>query len=652
MLRIEHLRKDYGGQRVLEDTSLALKPGERAALVAPNGAGKSTLLKIVAGLEEPDAGRVLVPAGLVVGYLAQDAGVQPGRSLHDEVLSAVSDLLAIEDTMRSLEHDISSADADRLDTLVHEHAELQEQFERRGGYAIEAEIGRVLAGLGFSEADRTRQTQEFSGGWQMRIALARLLLGRPDILLLDEPTNHLDLAATEWLEDYVKASRATLLIVSHDRYFLDSVIQRVFELREGRVETFPAGNYSAYRVERARRDEAQQDIAQRQQEEIERVEAYIRRYKEGNRATMAKSREKMLARLEAERVTVARPDRVVKFTFPACPPSGREVVTLSHASRAYGERLVLEDVNLVVERGERVALIGPNGAGKSTLLRLLAGKDRPSRGSASLGVGVRPAYFAQDQAEHLDPANTAFDEVYQAAPASWDIQAVRDLLGRFLFHGEAQFKSVATLSGGERSRVALAKLLLRPNNLLLLDEPTNHLDIATRERLEDTLSAFTGTLIVATHDRYLVNRLATQVIEVADGRIRVYPGTYADYQRAKRADTQSESPVSTISPSPAGSASASTPSARSATTWRAAEAVAREPDPAVRRRLAAELREAERAVTSAEDRLKSIEAALSDPASHAGDLARLGREHAALQSEVETLTARWAELAEAAEGAA
>jgi ATP-binding cassette, subfamily F, member 3 len=632
VLRIEHLRKDYGGQRVLDDATLALKPGERAALVAPNGAGKSTLLKIIAGLEEADAGRVLVPAGLVVGYLAQDAGVQAGRTLHDEVLSAVSDLLGLETRMRAVEDDISAERGD-LEALVHEHAELQEQFERRGGYAIEAEIGRVLNGLGFSEEDRKRQTTEFSGGWQMRIALARMLLGRPDVLLLDEPTNHLDLAATEWLEDYVKGSRATLLIVSHDRYFLDSVVQRVFELRQGSIETFPAGNYSAYRVERARRDEAQQDIAQRQQEEIERVEAYIRRYKEGNRATQAKSREKMLARLEAQRVASPRADRVVKFTFPACAPSGREVITLSRVQRAYGDRVVLQEVNLMVERGERIFLIGPNGAGKSTLLRVLAHKDRPTRGSASLGVGVRPAYFAQDQAEHLDPTNTVFDEVYQAAPASWDIQAVRDLLGRFLFSGEDQFKSVATLSGGERSRVAIAKLLLRANNLLLMDEPTNHLDIATRERLEDTLSAYTGTLIVATHDRYLVNRLATKVIEVADGGIHLYSGTYADYQRAKAA--------AAAPPPPAEQAPPSTRARMAA-----------EADPAARRKLAADLRDAERAVTEAEERLRNVEASLSDPSSYTGDLAALATEHASLLTAVETLTARWAELAELVEGAA
>jgi ATP-binding cassette subfamily F protein 3 len=295
---------------------------------------------------------------------------------------------------------------------------------------------------------------------------------------------------------------------------------------------------------------------------------------------------------------------------------------------------VLDDVSLIVERGDRVALIGPNGAGKSTLLRLLAGRDRPTRGSAQLGVGARPAYFAQDQAEHLDPANTVFDEVYQAAPASWDIQAVRDLLGRFLFTGDEQFKSVATLSGGERSRVALAKLLLRPNNLLLLDEPTNHLDIATRERLEDTLSAYTGTLIVATHDRYFVNQLANKVIEVADGGIHVYPGTYADYQRAKTAAANA-TVVTADEPS-----------------QRARPAAVIDADPAARRRMAAELREAERAVTQAEARLRQVEASLSDPASYAGDLATLAAEHATLLAEVEALTSRWAELAEAAESVA
>jgi ATP-binding cassette subfamily F protein 3 len=642
MLRVEDIRKDYGGQRVLDGASLVLKPGERAALVAPNGAGKSTLLKIVAGLEEADSGRVQLPPSTIVGYLAQDAAVAPGRSLHDEVLSAVADLLDIEKDMRTIEQQIEQPGADiDLDGLVHRHAELQEQFERRGGYAIEAEVGRVLAGLGFQAADRDRLTQEFSGGWQMRIALARLLLGRPDVLLLDEPTNHLDLAAAEWLEDYVKSSRASMLIVSHDRYFLDAVVQQVFELRQGRIETFPPGNYSKYRVERARRDEAVGVIAQRQQEEIERVEAYIRRYKEGNRATMAKSREKMLARLEAQRVAAPRQDRIVKFTFPACPPSGREAVTLSKVQRAYGERVVLDDVSLVIERTERVALIGPNGAGKSTLLRLLAGRDRPTRGSASLGIGVRPAYFAQDQAEQLDPSNTVFEEVYQAAPASWDVQAVRDLLGRFLFGGDDQFKSVAALSGGERSRVALAKLLLRPNNMLLLDEPTNHLDIATRERLEETLSGYPGTLIVATHDRYLVNRLATRVIEVSNGGIQTYMGTYADYLRAKSAAG------SVVGRSAAGSVlGTALPAAAPAVVRSRAPALSGEQDPAARRRLAADLREAERQVTQAEDRLRAVEAALSDPANYQGDLAALGHEHATLQQEVERLTTRWTELAE------
>ena len=686
MLRAENLVKDYGGRRVLDGASLALKPGERAALVGANGAGKSTLLKIVAGLEEPDNGRVVAPRGMVIGYLPQDAVVRPGRTLHDEVLSAVADLLAVEEELRWVERQIQASDLTEveLEELVHRHALLQETFERRGGYAIEAEVGRVLAGLGFAQADRDRPTEQFSGGWQMRIALARLLLARPNVLLMDEPTNHLDLAATEWLEDYVKASGASLLIVSHDRYFLDAVAQRVFELRQGRIEAF-AGNYSAYRAERARRDEALQSIAERQQDEVERLEAYIRRYKAGNRATMAKSREKMLARLEAERIDAPRRQREVRFTFPACPPSGHEVVALSYVRKAYGvepnrqpdrradghrseersrapqshsERVVLDDVSLSFERGERVALIGPNGSGKSTLLRIIARRDRPDRGSAAHGVGVRPAYFAQDQAEQLNGANTVLDELYQAAPAAWDIQAVRDLLGRFLFSGEDQLKPVSGLSGGERSRLALAKILLRPCNLLLLDEPTNHLDIATRDRLEETLAGYTGTLVFATHDRYLVDRLATKVIEVSGGGVRVYPGSYSDYRRAKEAEVSGsggagerasgrvERGVERPGRGDAGQRFVLSPS-RVSGSARPSELAPHE-----KRRLAAELRAVEQQVTDAEERLRTVEGFLSDPGSYTGDLHALAAEHATLTIRVAELTRRWEELALAVEGAA
>ena len=645
MLRVEGIRKDYGGQTVLAGASLVLKPGERAALVGPNGAGKSTLLRIVAGLEEADGGHVSLPPGTVVGYLPQDAVVESGQTLHDEVLGAVADLLVVEEDLRAIEREIDRGDLDEasLERLVHRHADLQETFERRGGYEIEAEVGRVLDGLGFAQSDRSRRTAEFSGGWQMRIALARLLLTRPDVLLLDEPTNHLDIAATEWLEDYVKASRSSLLVVSHDRYFLDAVVQRVFELRRGTVETF-VGNYSAYRTERERRDEALEAIAERQREEIERVEAYIRRYKEGNRATMAKSREKLLARLEAERVDAPLRQRAVRFSFPSCPPSGREVVILSHATKGYGGLQVLDDVSLVVEKGERVALLGPNGSGKSTLLRLMARRERPDRGSVSLGVGVRPAYFAQDQAEHLDGQNSVFEEVYQAAPAGWDTQAVRDLLGRFLFSGDAQFKSIGDLSGGERSRVSLAKLLLRPSNLLLLDEPTNHLDIATRDHLEQTLLGYEGTLVFATHDRYLVQRLATRVVEVGGGALRSYPGRYEDYHRAKAVEATAAGAVAAEAPARDG---------RGDGTARGGPEPAQQRRRAAdQRRMAAELREVERLVTEAEQRLKLVEAALSDPGSYDGDLRRLTAEHADAQAEVQALTERWEGLALAIEGAA
>jgi ATP-binding cassette subfamily F protein 3 len=626
-VRAEGAVKEYGGRRVLDGVDLVLKSGERVALVGANGTGKSTLLRILSGQEQADAGRIAAPAAAVVAYLPQDASVQPGRSLYDEALDAVSDLHAIEHELRALEARIDQPGLDEveLERLVHRHAELQESFERRGGYSIDAEIGRVLAGLGFVESDRARLTHEFSGGWQMRIALARLLLTRPDVLLMDEPTNHLDLAATEWLEGYVKGARATVLIVSHDRYFLDAVAQRVVELRGGRIESFQ-GNYSAYRIERDRRDEARQDVAERQQEEIERVEGYIRRYKEGNRATMAKSREKLLARLEADRVALPRHERTLRFSFPACAPSGREAVTLTRVTKAYGALTVFEDVSLTLERGERVALIGPNGSGKSTLLRVLAGRDRPTRGTASLGIGVRLAYFAQDQSDQLDPDNTVFEEVYGAAPASWDIQAVRDLLGRFLFSGDAQFAPVSTLSGGERSRVALAKLLLRPNNLLALDEPSNHLDVATRERLEETLASYTGTLVFATHDRYLVDRLATRVQEVAEGRVRVFVGNYSEYRRVKEAEAEA-----------AAAAAAAPPTERSAPV--AARGGA---DPRVQRRLAAEVRDLERQVAEAEARLREVEARLSAPSElDAEELRALSDEHAALTEDVAALTDRW-----------
>jgi ATP-binding cassette, subfamily F, member 3 len=661
-VRVEGLVKDYAGRRVLDGADLVVRSGERVALVGANGGGKSTLLKIMAGLETADAGRVTAARDAVLAYLPQDASVRPGRTLRAEMLSAVADLHAIEAELRALEALIDRCDGDEaeLERLVHAHAELQERLERRGGYAIEAEVGRVLAGLGFTEADHERSTQEFSGGWQMRIALARLLLARPDVLLMDEPTNHLDLAATEWLEGYVKGVRATALIVSHDRYFLDAVAGRVVELRNGRIETFSTpGNYSAYRVERARRDAALRDLAERQQDEIDRVAAYIRRYKEGNRATMAKSREKLLARLEAERVDAPRRERSVRFAFPACPPSGREVVTLARTTQAYGERTVLRDVSFTVERGQRVALIGPNGAGKSTLLRLMAGRQRPTRGTATLGVGVRSAYFAQDQAERLDGGreSTVFDEVYGAAPASWDIQAVRDLLGRFLFSGDDQFAPVAGLSGGERNRVALAKLLLRPSNLLLLDEPTNHLDVATRERLEETLSGYTGTLVFATHDRYLVDRLATRVAEVADGRVRLYEGNYSAYRRARDAEAQAAAEVQ-----PAADARAA--AVRAAAKAGATAAVESAPenggapagagiDPRTQRRLMAAVRDLERRVAEAENRLDAIEAQLSDPGSlDPQSLHALADEHAALAATIADLTAAWERAALAAEGAA
>jgi ATP-binding cassette, subfamily F, member 3 len=533
MLRVEDLRKHYGGQRVLDGASLVLKPGERGALVAPNGAGKSTLLKIIAGLEEADSGRVVLPPGSVVGYLAQDAGVRPGRSLHDEVLSAVADLLSIEEQMRAIERQIEQPGAEaELEALVQRHAELQERFERRGGYAIEAEVGRVLSGLGFSEADRDRPTHEFSGGWQMRIALGKLLLGRPDVLLLDEPTNHLDLAACEWLEGYLAEYPGLILVVSHDRYFLDRVTTRTIELDNG-VATDYRGNYSYYLAESARRRAEHKAAYERQQKYIARQLAFINATKaNAARAALAKSRERALEKLERIPAPKAAPPRItVKLASGKRAPE--RVLTADGLHKSFGDHAVLRGLSLEINRGDRIALVGPNGAGKSTLLRLLAGLDQPDRGQVTLADEVRVGYFAQDQSQTLDERRTVVDEVLAHAPAGWGVESVRGLLARFLFTQEDVFKVIGALSGGEKSRLSLAKLLLQPRQLLLLDEPTNHLDVPSKDELEKALNDYAGALIFSSHDRFLLDRVATKVAELEDGRLKLYHGGWTAYRAAK-----------------------------------------------------------------------------------------------------------------------
>jgi ATP-binding cassette subfamily F protein 3 len=552
MLTLNGVAKLFGDTVILEECSFVLRAGERVALVGPNGAGKTTLLKIAAGTLRPDRGTVVYAAGARAAYLQQDAGVEPGRTVHDEMASVFGRVGEIEARQRAIEAEISAlpADSPALMALVEEQGALHAEFERLDGYAAESRIGRVLAGLGFTEGDWARPTEVFSGGWQMRIALAKLLLQAPDVLLLDEPTNHLDLDATEWLEEFLVESRTAAVVVSHDRYFLDRVTKRTLDLRDGKIRDYPMP-YSRYAVERREQDQRQAAAHERQGEYLAKQRAYIERFRASpTRHTLVQSREKMVARIE--RIEKPRGTARIAFRFANAQASGREVLKLEDVTKSYAERVVLERVDLLIERGERIGLVGPNGAGKSTLLRLLAKTEKPEKGYVYAGHNVQTVFYTQTQAEALDAGKTALEELRDAAPQGTTEQELRDTLGRFLISQDEVDKSVGVLSGGERSRLALAKLLMRPANLLLLDEPTNHLDIGSREVLEAALRSYPGTAIIASHDRYLLDRVATRILDVGGGRVRSFSGNYSRYRERKAAlpTTPSAPPRPEAAPKP------------------------------------------------------------------------------------------------------
>jgi len=528
MIALEDLAKSYGGQSLLSGCNWRIGRGERIGLVGPNGAGKTTLCRILAGVEEPDAGHVHRDSGVTVGYLPQEVGATEASTVLGEALSGFAEVWRLEAELERLAALMAGPGAGP--ELTERYGDVQHRFEALGGYRLESQAKVILGGLGFKPDELHRPLGEFSGGWRMRAALARLLLLRPDLLLLDEPTNHLDLESLEWLESFLASYDGSVVLVSHDRYFLNRMATAIADLSNGTVTVYP-GDYDHFLVEREARQALLEARARNQAKRVAEIERFVERFRyQATKARQVQSRIKMLERIE--RVDVDGPARRIHFRFPQPPRTGRVVARLDRVRKAYGDNVVYAGVDFAVERGDRVALVGVNGAGKSTLLKMLAGVLPADGGERTLGTHVEVHYYAQHQLDALDPSKTVFEELEQVAPEA-GVTRLRSILGSFLFSGDAVDKRVAVLSGGEKARLALAKMLVRPAALLCLDEPTNHLDLASKEVLETALAGFTGTLVFISHDRYFINRIATQVVEVDRGRLTTHVGDYDDYLARK-----------------------------------------------------------------------------------------------------------------------
>lgn len=528
MLQLTGAGKRFGHKLLFDGLDWLVAPKERTGLVGGNGTGKSTLLKVIAGLEPLDYGTLSAMKGIRIGYLPQDGLAVSGRTVFAECMTVFASVRHLEQELENL-----TARMSELDPHSGEYLQVANQFERaeselraRDGYAIEAQVGAVLAGLSFRKEDWTRQTEEFSGGWQMRIALAKLLLEKPNLLLLDEPTNHLDLEARNWLEDYLTNYEFAFVLISHDRYFLDVTVKKIAEIWNKKV-TFYTGGYEKFRQQKAERLAQLEAAYKNQQDRIQQLEAFINRFRyQATKAKQVQSRIKELERIE--RIDLPPEEKTIHFSFPQPKPSGRVVAQFKDVAKNYGEKHVFSDANFIIERGDRIALVGVNGAGKSTLIKLLAGIEPLTSGEYILGHNAEPDYFAQDQYKELEPDRRVLDDLREVAPRTTETE-LRNLLGCFLFSEDDVFKRIGVLSGGERNRYALARMLLHPSNFLLLDEPTNHLDMRAKDVLLESLEKYTGTIVFVSHDRYFIEHLATRVFEIGEGEIRAFPGNFADY---------------------------------------------------------------------------------------------------------------------------
>ena len=539
MLRLEHICKIYPTGEVLKDINWEVKGGDRIGLVGVNGAGKSTQLKIIAGEIEPTSGEVIRPNSLRIAYLSQEFDVDPTRTVREELWQAFKQANDVHEALSEVHRQMETADPEQLDTLLHEMDRFQRQFEGLDGYGLEARIEKLMPEVGFEAEDGDRLVSAFSGGWQMRMGLGKILLQQPDLLLLDEPTNHLDLETIEWLENYLRGINTPMVIVSHDREFLDRLCTQIVETERG-VSTTYLGNYSAYLQQKEEAKLSQLAAYEGQQKELEKQQAFVDRFRaSATRSTQAKSREKQLDKIER----IEAPDagvRTLKFRFPPAPRSGREVVIIKDMTHSYGDKILFLGADLLIERGDRIAILGPNGAGKSTLLHLLMGMEKPTDGTIEFGQhSVIPGYFEQNQAEALDLNKTVIATIHDEVP-DWTNEEIRTLLGSFLFTGSTVFKKVEALSGGEKARLALAKMLLQPVNLLILDEPTNHLDIPAKEMLETSLQNYDGTAILVSHDRYFLSQVANKIVDIHEGQLRLFRGDYHYYLDKVAAEKEQE----------------------------------------------------------------------------------------------------------------